>query len=242
MGLRLCHSSSVVYRSRMRRRRTLALLLAMPLLGIPGACVGDDPELSTIEAGRDASIDSAQAPSEDAATARCDTRKEFGAPVKLSVINSGLDDRYPRLAPDELTLWFSSKRNGSFDIFKATRTRFDAPWNSPTSVAGLDHSDVDGLAPSVTSDESVVFAETPAALSGVVQDRALDVKISPSPYTTRSAIVGLSTSGVAEYHPFVTPKGDAIVFPRCSPTAARTSTSIAQRARRTSSPRERSPS
>jgi hypothetical protein len=45
----------------------------------------------------------------------------FGEPTPLQGVNSAADDRDPWLSPDGDTLYFSSNRDGHFEIYRATR-------------------------------------------------------------------------------------------------------------------------
>jgi hypothetical protein len=47
----------------------------------------------------------------------------FGAPVLIDGVNSAEDDRDPWLSPDGQILYFSSNRDGDFEIYSASRVR-----------------------------------------------------------------------------------------------------------------------
>ena len=57
----------------------------------------------------------------------------WGAPIALTVLNSTTVEETPRLADNDLTLYFG--RNG--DIYKSIRSAADQPWQAPTAVASL---------------------------------------------------------------------------------------------------------
>jgi Tol biopolymer transport system component len=63
----------------------------------------------------------------------------FGARQPLS-INTGSVEGYPRLSPDDLTLYFASNRTGSqggTDIWSTTRTAVGQSWSAPVLVPGV---------------------------------------------------------------------------------------------------------
>lgn len=61
------------------------------------------------------------APGDLYAAERASLDESFGAPVLLSGVNSTEDDRDPWLSPDGQVLYFSSNRDGDFEIYSATR-------------------------------------------------------------------------------------------------------------------------
>lgn len=63
------------------------------------------------------------APGDLYAAERASLAGPFGVPVLLSGVNSAEDDRDPWLSPDGEILYFSSNRDGDFEIYSATRVR-----------------------------------------------------------------------------------------------------------------------
>ena len=91
----------------------------------------------------------------------CDLSQPFQPPM-LIMDNAqsvfGTHDVTPRLSHDELTLYFSSNRSGSFDIYSATRRHRTDPFSMPMLLPNL----VGGLnqAPTVTADGLTMYFES----------------------------------------------------------------------------------
>jgi Tol biopolymer transport system component len=76
----------------------------------------------------------------------------FGEPTELGPTVNGYDnDSGPDLSADDLSLFFSSKRNGNAEIWMTTRTTKDDPWGEPVNL-GLVGSD-----PSISADGLSLF-------------------------------------------------------------------------------------
>jgi len=61
----------------------------------------------------------------------------WGAPAALGTLNSTATEESPRLADNDLTLYFG--RNG--DIYRSIRTAANQPWQAPTPVTSLNTAD-----------------------------------------------------------------------------------------------------
>ena len=73
-------------------------------------------------------------------TTRPKLTSPFGTPTKIAEISTGDDDTDPVVSPDELTLYFTSYRQGgagSSDIWVATRASTGDPFGTATNVAEL---------------------------------------------------------------------------------------------------------
>ncbi|MGE0404160.1 MAG: TolB family protein [Kofleriaceae bacterium] len=70
-------------------------------------------------------------------TQRASAAATWGAPQPVTELNSGSLDENPGVAPDGLTIWFSSARGGGLDIYVATRSGRGAPWGTATLVSEL---------------------------------------------------------------------------------------------------------
>lgn len=89
------------------------------------------------------------------------TRPSRGAPwsppVRLDVLASGGREGTPGISADGLTLYFTSSRDGSFDIWMTTRTSRHAPWSVPHAVPEL-NSPAEDFDPTPSADDlSIVF-------------------------------------------------------------------------------------
>jgi len=68
---------------------------------------------------------------------RATTSEMFASPQPLAQLSSAALDNSPSLSPDDLTLYFSSTRNGSPQLFRATRATPTDPFGAPTLVPEL---------------------------------------------------------------------------------------------------------
>jgi Tol biopolymer transport system component len=93
----------------------------------------------------------------------------FGAPVQITEVNSATQDSDPALTGDMLEMYFDSDRPGlgTSDIWRATRSSVDAPWDPPMLVSELDTASFDG-APGITTDGLVMLftSDRPGGLGG----------------------------------------------------------------------------
>lgn len=104
----------------------------------------------------------ADAASPDAAEPRCDPAAPFevvAAATELNRPGTAGDalDEYARLSPDELTVYFSSTRSGSFDIFVAERSDPDDDFGRPIWLRGVNTPDKAERVPSVTASGRSIF-------------------------------------------------------------------------------------
>lgn len=68
---------------------------------------------------------------------RASVADPFGAPEPLTELNTAEFESSPAVAPDGLTLWFGSAREGSLgetDIWKSVRSTRDSAWSEPEHV------------------------------------------------------------------------------------------------------------
>jgi Tol biopolymer transport system component len=61
----------------------------------------------------------------------------WGPATQVAELTSGFSDDDPTLTGDMLEIYFASDRTGSEDIWRATRTRIDLPWEQPQPVTEL---------------------------------------------------------------------------------------------------------
>ncbi len=83
---------------------------------------------SSVDAAPDAAIDA------PVVTPRCDVTRSFGAPTVVAGINGTLKD-IQAVQADDLTLYLSTDRGGTTDIYRSTRASATAIWQTPTAVA-----------------------------------------------------------------------------------------------------------
>jgi Tol biopolymer transport system component len=93
----------------------------------------------------------------------------WGAPVRIVELASTADEFAGSLAPDRLTIVFSSSRSGGAgggDIYQAVRTSTGATWNAPTLISEL-VSAMDDSAPWMSADgRTFYFGSTRAGGQG----------------------------------------------------------------------------
>lgn len=68
---------------------------------------------------------------------RASTSDPWGPPSRIDELSLTTSVEYtPGIAPDGLTLWFSSNRSGRFDVWVSTRPTRSSPWGAP-ALAGV---------------------------------------------------------------------------------------------------------
>lgn len=89
---------------------------------------------------------------------RTSAAAQFGSLALVSGINSSgnIVEADPWISGDGLTMYFTSTRNGSYDIFRATRASGSASFDAPAAVAELNTSGVED-APVVSADGLEIF-------------------------------------------------------------------------------------
>src|SRR5262245_15060305 len=113
----------------MRARLVLGILVVAGAYATTIACVGDDPSPASAPTVDGSSLDdtgtgldAATPPNEAGPSLPCDATQPFGTPRLLPKVNElHVDDAHARFSTDERTIYFSSYRNGTFQIFTASR-------------------------------------------------------------------------------------------------------------------------
>ena len=84
----------------------------------------------------------------------------LSAPQLLSELSGGSYDRDPFVTPDELTIYWSSKRSGDTvpHIYRATRAHWADPFGGITLVSDLDSAATDGKMSMTADGKDVLFA------------------------------------------------------------------------------------
>lgn len=85
----------------------------------------------------------------------------------IDELDGNADDGYATMADDNLTIFFETSRNGTGQIFTATRPARDQPFGAPTRVVELDLAGTNAADPAITLDgRTMVFGsdrDTPGA-------------------------------------------------------------------------------
>jgi len=75
-----------------------------------------------------------------------------------SAVNSNAFDGSPTVSSDEMELFFTSERNGHTDLFVASRTRTDIPWNEPINLgAPVDDTTAGDFSLRLSSDGNTLY-------------------------------------------------------------------------------------
>jgi Tol biopolymer transport system component len=82
---------------------------------------------------------------------------KLSTPQKLASLTSAGDDRDPWISPDQLTLYFTSNRNGIHEIFRATRTSPVLPFGPPVRLVNLTVNQKDQERAALTGDEKTLM-------------------------------------------------------------------------------------
>ena len=106
------------------------------------ACWYDVPDVTTMvdSGGPEAATDAAPTDAgTDVMDAGCNPDAPFGTPVVVpGFANPSYDERYPRLSPDELTIYYAfGPSSGPFVLFTASRTSTTTPFGAGSPIAGL---------------------------------------------------------------------------------------------------------
>ena len=88
-----------------------------------------------------------------------ETFGDWSPPRRVGTVNTASNDMYAILSKDELTMYFTSDRQGGLggdDLWVTTRASLDDPWETPENMSGLNSTVLDSLAV-LSSDEHVMF-------------------------------------------------------------------------------------
>jgi Tol biopolymer transport system component len=133
----------------------------------------------------------------------------FTPPIRVSEVNSPNHDFEPCLSADELTLYFSSTRDGGVggkDIWLAVRPDVASPFGEPTNVPELNTVHADGEA-AISADDLTIYlsSQRPGAVGGVdiwVAERA-DSSLPFGPPINVAEV----NSAVSDADPWISPDG-----------------------------------
>jgi len=88
---------------------------------------------------------------------RPDENAHFTNVINLTEINSSALDAHPSISPDGLTLYFDSDRNGTTQLFRATRESLDAPFDNLEHLSFFDSPGSSICFPSPSSDGTALY-------------------------------------------------------------------------------------
>ncbi len=88
---------------------------------------------------------------------RPDENAHFTNVINLTEINSSALDAHPSISSDGLTLYFDSDRNGTTQLFRATRESLDAPFDNLEHLSFFDSPGSSICYPSPSSDGTALY-------------------------------------------------------------------------------------
>ncbi len=137
----------------------------------------------------------------------------FDPPTLVAKVNTPGVEQHPSLSTDGLTLYFTSDRAGTQDIYACTRPDRTSDWSSPVAVtelnsAGIDH--VGGMTPDQLAFVMSTDRESPGG------DRDLWIATRPTKMATWSAPTKIpeASSASIDAGPSFAGGGDALYFAR----------------------------
>jgi len=89
--------------------------------------------------------------------ARSSVSDPFGEPVEITELSSTATDWTPTLTGDGLTMFFASDRDGTLDIWYATRAATDLAFDEPQPVFELNTPDLCEDSPGISADGSTIY-------------------------------------------------------------------------------------
>jgi len=103
------------------------------------------------------------------AAQRTDRDAAFGAPVRLTSVSSGADDRAPAISADGLTLFLHSSRNtaNSYDLFAATRASVATDFGTPVALGADINATAIEESPAITADGHALYFERSTTTSSM---------------------------------------------------------------------------
>jgi WD40 repeat protein len=96
---------------------------------------------------------------------RAETFGDWSTPFPVASLNTDSNDMYAVLSKDELTVYFTSDRQGTIgmeDLWYATRDSADAAWGPAQNMSGINSVATDSL-PMLSYDEHVMFFQSTRA-------------------------------------------------------------------------------
>jgi Tol biopolymer transport system component len=202
----------------MRARLALALgIIVAVAYTTTIACVGTDPSPTsapTVDgssplADTGTATDAPVTPSEAGPSSPCDLTKPFGTPRLLPKVNElHVDDAHARFSTDERTIYFSSYRNGAFQIFTASRALVTDDFGTPALLPVVNTGAAE-TQPMLSSDGLSLYFEADRSGSDDIYLAKRMSLVDPFPVGTAVAV---NISGISDQTPFLSPDGAELWF------------------------------
>ncbi|MCJ7729818.1 MAG: hypothetical protein MUO27_08090, partial [Sedimentisphaerales bacterium] len=144
---------------------------------------------------------------------RPNANASFSNVTNLAEINSSAADVHPSISPDGLTLYFASNRNGTYQLFRATRQSLDAPFGNLEQLSFFDCPDCSLYYPFLSSDgKAFYFVKS-------TSEQTLDIYVSysytpePDKWSEPVPLTEVNTE-YEEWSPFLSFDGISLYFSR----------------------------
>lgn len=107
---------------------------------------------------------------------RATTTDPWSDPVQVAELNTSSQESNPVIAPDGLTLWLASRRDGqaATDVYVATRPDKRTAWSTPAPVAELNDANATDAPNYVTADELTMILERDGDLHTATRPTDMD--------------------------------------------------------------------
>lgn len=143
---------------------------------------------------------------------------QLSTPVRLSALGSGVTDRDPYIAADNLHLYFSSERSGVGDVYVATRASVNDPFDTEVLATDLSSNGYDSRV-SITHDGLMAVESTDRVGGAGLTDLWIATRASTSNVFsdfTRMPFVGTNDIA-AQLDPEINADGTRVYFAYGSP-------------------------
>ena len=145
----------------------------------------------------------------DAGSPRCDPTKPFGTPVRLADFEPNAPRSTPRLAPDELTIYFTTNAaDAGSDISMAARASAGAPFTGETILAQSGPSNDND--PMVAADQQSLWFHS--TRNGTADIFVATRSGSTGPFGTAATIPTVDQPNTNENHAYFRLAGDELWF------------------------------
>lgn len=144
---------------------------------------------------------------------RPDRDAPWEPPERIAEVASTADEAGPAISVDELTLYFTSNRDGDFDVYRSTRASAADPWSAPVPVTELNSDDVESEPwPDGPQTTIVLGSRRPGGAGGTDLYEARRAT-ADDPFGAPMPIVELNTDA-NDTDPWLSPDGRTLVFTR----------------------------